>query len=249
MMFLKTDREIDKIRRAGGIAANALALAGEAVVPGVSTAIIDKIVKDYIERNGAIPSFLGYNGYPASACVSINNEVIHGIPSPKRIVKQGDIVSIDIGAYLDGYHSDNAATFAAGEVSNVADKLLKTTKECLQRGINAAQPGGRLGDIGAAVEQYAESMGFSVVRQYVGHGVGRDLHESPDVPNFGLLGRGIRLVPGMTIAIEPMINAGRPGVEVLQDNWTVITTDGKLSAHFEHTIAITANGPLILTLP
>ena len=249
MMFLKTDSEIEKIRRAGRIAANALALAGEAVVPGVSTAHIDKVVRDYIEKNGAVPSFLNYNGYPASACVSINNEVIHGIPSTKRIVKQGDIVSIDIGAYLDGYHSDMAATFAAGEVSDVAKKLLQTTKECLQRGIQAAQPGGRLGDIGAAVEQYAESMGFSVVRQYVGHGVGRDLHEAPDVPNFGMQGRGTRLVPGMTIAIEPMINAGKPGVRVLQDNWTVITTDGKLSAHFEHTIAITASGPVILTLP
>lgn len=249
MMFLKTDREIEKICTAGSIAANALALAGEAVVPGVSTATIDKIVKDYIEKNGGVPSFLGYNGYPASACVSINNEVIHGIPSPKRIVKQGDIVSIDIGVYLNEYHSDTAATFAAGEVSDEADKLLKTTKECLQRGINAAQPGGRLGDIGAAVEQYAESMGFSVVRQYVGHGVGRDLHESPDVPNFGMVGRGIRLIPGMTIAIEPMINAGKQGVKVLEDNWTVITADGKLSAHFEHTIAITASGPVILTLP
>jgi methionyl aminopeptidase len=248
MISLKTARQIQLMKEAGFISATALKLAGEAVEPGVTTAEIDKLVYNYIIKQSAIPSFLNYNGYPASACISINNEVIHGIPGKRRI-ENGDIVSLDIGACINGFHGDNAATFGAGDISEQAQQLLQATKQSLYEGIKAAVQGNRIGDISNAVQRYAEKQGFSVVKQYVGHGVGEHLHESPDVPNYGNPGRGARLVAGMTIAIEPMINAGTDEVRSLKDGWTVVTIDGKLSAHFEHTIAITSEGPLILTMP
>ena len=249
MIVLKTSNELSLMKEACVLSAQALQIAGEAVRPGVSTWEIDKIAHDFIVKRGGVPSFLGYSGYPATACISVNNQVIHGIPSKKVILKEGDIVSIDLGANLHGYHGDNAATFAVGAVSPEAQRLMDITKEALYKGIAAAVSGGRVGDISAAVQQHAEGAGFSVVRQFVGHGVGRKLHEEPEVPNFGNAGRGVRLIPGMTLAIEPMINMGTPGVRTLKDGWTVETADGALSAHFEHTIAITANGPVILTKP
>ncbi len=248
MVIIKTDREIKKMKDAGRIASKALKLAGEAVTPGVSTFEIDLIVRKYIESEGAKPSFLNYGGFPASACISVNNVVIHGIPSKECIIKNGDIVSIDVGAFFEGFHGDNAATFACGEISAQAQALIDTTKESLYEGIKMAKQGNRIGDIANAVQRYAEARSYSVVRDFVGHGVGASLHEDPSVPNYGTPGRGVRLLPGMTIAIEPMVNAGTHKVEILDDEWTTVTADGKLSAHFEHTIAITSDGPLILTL-
>lgn len=247
MVSIKNSRELSSMREACRISARALQLAGEAVQPGVTTGEIDRLVRKYIESEGATPSFLGYGGFPGSACISINDEVIHGIPG-KRVIHAGDIVSVDVGAHFNGYHGDNAATFAAGEVSPEAQALMDATKESLMEGIRAATAGNRIGDIGAAVQRYVEVRGYSVVRQFVGHGVGTNLHEDPSVPNFGTPGRGPRLLPGMTIAIEPMINQGTCDVKTLSDGWTVLTKDGKLSAHFEHTVAITADGPVILTL-
>ena len=247
MIILKTARELSMMKDAGRIAQKALLLAGEAVEPGVSTAELDSIVRKYIEKQGAKPSFLGYGGFPASACISVNNVVIHGIPSKKQIIKNGDIVSIDVGAFFEGYHGDNAWTFPCGDISAEAQQLLEATKESLFLGIKAAVVGNRLGDIGSAVQRYVEPRSYSVVRDFVGHGVGAKLHEEPSVPNFGTPGRGQRLMPGMTIAIEPMVNAGTHRVKVLDDEWTTITADGKLTAHFEHTIAITSDGPVILT--
>ena len=249
MVVLKTSRELKAMRDAGRISSRALKLAGEAVEPGVSTLEIDRIVRKYIEEQGATPSFLNYGGFPASACISVNDVVIHGIPRKHQILKQGDIVSIDVGAFYEGFHGDNAWTFPCGEVSKEAQDLLDVTRECFFEGINAARPGNRLGDIGSAVQRYVEARGYSVVRDFVGHGVGAELHEDPSVPNYGTPGRGVRLLPGMTIAIEPMVNQGVHTVETLSDNWSVVTSDGKLSAHFEHTIAITPDGPVILTLP
>ena len=249
MIVLKTSNELSLMKDACVLSAQALQIAGEAVRPGISTWEIDKIAHDFIVKHGGTPSFLGYSGYPATACISVNHQVIHGIPSKKVILKEGDIVSIDLGAQLHGYHGDNAATFAVGAVAPEAQRLMDITREALYKGIEAAVSGGRIGDISAAVQQHAEGAGFSVVRQFVGHGVGKKLHEEPEVPNFGTAGRGVRLIPGMTLAIEPMINMGTPGVRTLQDGWTVETADGALSAHFEHTIAITSNGPVILTKP
>lgn len=249
MIVLKTSNELSLMKDACVLSAQALQIAGEAVRPGVSTWEIDKIAHDFIVKHGGTPSFLGYSGYPATACISVNHQVIHGIPSKQVILKEGDIVSIDLGANLHGYHGDNAATFAVGAVSPEAQRLMDITREALYKGIDAAVSGGRIGDISAAVQQHAEGAGFSVVRQFVGHGVGKKLHEEPEVPNFGTAGRGVRLIPGMTLAIEPMINMGTPGVRTLKDGWTVETADGALSAHFEHTIAITSNGPVILTRP
>ena len=248
MIVLKTGRELKIMKEACRISAGALKVAGEAVEPGVTTEEIDRLAEQYILSQGAIPNFKHYEGYPATACISINNEVIHGIPSAKRKIKAGDIVSIDLGAKFDGYHGDNAATFACGDVSDEAKRLMDATRESLYEGIRAAVPGGRIGDIGHAVQRFIEARGFSVVRQFVGHGVGTNLHEAPEVPNFGTPGRGVRLMPGMTIAIEPMVNVGKPDVEVLSDGWTVLTKDRSLSAHFEHTVAITADGPKIMTL-
>ena len=248
MIVLKTGRELKIMKEACSISAGALEIAGKAVEPGVTTAEIDRLAEDYIRRRGGEPNFKNYEGYPATACISINNEVIHGIPSHKRKLCAGDIVSIDLGAKFDGYHGDNAATFACGDVSPEAKRLMDTTRESLYEGIRAACAGGRIGDIGHAVQSYVEARGYSVVRQFVGHGVGTHLHEAPEVPNFGTPGRGIRLLPGMTIAIEPMVNAGGYDVKVQPDGWTVLTKDGSLSAHFEHTIVITADGPKIMTV-
>lgn len=249
MIVLKTKRELDLMREACRISANALKVAGEAVEPGVSTLEIDNIVRKYIQEQGATPSFLGYGGFPASACISVNNVVIHGIPSKKQILKSGDIVSVDVGAFIDGFHGDNAYTFACGDISAEARALLDATEECLYLGIKQAVAGNRIGDIGNAVQSYAEERSYSVVRDFVGHGVGAKLHEDPSVPNYGTAGRGVRLLPGMTIAIEPMITAGNYAVKVLDDDWTTVTVDGSLAAHFEHTIAITPNGPVIMTIP
>ena len=247
MVVLKTARELQLMQHACKISAQALELAGKAVKPGVSTYDIDALIHDFIVGAGARPSFLGYGGFPASSCISINDEIIHGIPNRKRIIQNGDIVSIDVGAFIDGFHGDNAYTFAAGDISDEAKKLLEATEQSLYEAIKVAVAGNRTGDIGNAVSNYVENRGFSVVREYVGHGVGRDLHEDPEVPNFGKAGHGVRLVPGMTIAIEPMINAGGREVKRLADKWTVVTADHSLSAHFEHTVVITADGPVIMT--
>ena len=248
MVVLKTSRELGIMKEACRISAGALQTVGKAVEPGVTTAELDRLAEKYIRSQGAVPNFKNYNGYPATACISINNEVIHGIPSAKRVIKAGDIVSVDLGAMFNGYHGDNAATFACGDVSDEAKRLMQTTKDALYEGIAAATAGSRIGDIGYAIQRYVEAAGFSVVRQYVGHGIGTKLHEAPEVPNFGTAGRGIRLLPGMTLAIEPMVNAGGYDVKVLPDGWTVLTKDGSLSAHFEHTVVITSDGPKIMTL-
>ena len=223
-------------------------MGGAAVQPGVTTGEIDRIIRKYIESMGAKPNFLGYGGFPGSACISVNEEVIHGIPG-NRVTQEGDIVSIDCGAAIHGFNGDNAATFGAGKVSAEAQALMDATRESLYEGIKAATAGNRIGDIGAAVQRYVEMRGYSVVRQFVGHGVGTDLHEDPSVPNFGTPGRGPKLLPGMTLAIEPMVNAGTHEVSILGDGWTTVTKDGRLSAHFEHTVAITPNGPVIMTDP
>ena len=246
MVVLKTSRELKAMRDAGRIWSRALKLAGKAAEPVVKTI---ELVRNYIEEQGATPSFLNYGGFPASACISVNDVVIHGIPRKNQILKQGDIVSIDVGAFYEGFHGDNAWTFPCGEVSKEAQALMDVTRESLFKGINAARPGNRLGDIGSAVQRYVEARGYSVVRDFVGQGVGAELPEDPSVPNYGTPGRGVRLLPGMTIAIEPMVNQGVHTVETLSDNWSVVTSDGKLSAHFEHTIAITPDGPVSLTLP
>ena len=248
MIILKTNRELSLMREACRISAGALRIAGEAVQPGVSTWEIDRLAYEYIIKNGAEPNFLHYNGYPATACISVNDRVIHGIPRKNQIIREGDIVSIDLGARINGFNGDNAATFAAGKISEEAQGLLDATKGSLYEAIKAAKPGNRIGDIGNTVQKYVESRGYSVVRDFVGHGVGAKLHEDPSVPNFGTPGRGVRLLPGMTLAIEPMINLGGPEVKTLSAGWTVVTVDGKLSAHFEHTVAVTNDGPVILTL-
>lgn len=249
MVVIKSTRELQKMKNACRISANALVVAGKAVEPGVSTLEIDTIVRRYIEKEGATPSFLGYGGFPASACISVNNVVIHGIPSKKQILKEGDIVSVDVGAFIDGFHGDNAYTFKCGKVSAEAEALLKATEESLYEGIKQAKAGNRIGDIGSAVQKYVEDRSYSVVRDFVGHGVGAKLHEDPSVPNYGTPGRGVRLIPGMTIAIEPMVNVGDYKVKVLSDEWTTVTVDGSLAAHFEHSVAITSDGPQILTIP
>ena len=247
MIELKTSSELKQMMEACKIAAGALKAAGEAVKPGVSTAYVDSVAHEYIVKHGAVPTFLGYNGFPAASCISINDEVIHGIPSKSRIIQEGDIVSIDTGATYKGYVGDNAATFAAGEISAEARRLCDTTKEALYEGIKMAVVGNRLGDIGHTIQSYCEERGCSVVREFTGHGCGRVMHEDPSVPNYGTPGRGVRLQVGMTIAIEPMINMGTAKIRQLSDGWTVKTADGKPAAHFEHTIAITSNGPVILT--
>ena len=248
MVILKPASAIKKMREAGRLSALALKVGGEAVVPGVTTAEIDRVIHDFIVKEGATPSFLNLYGFPASACISVNDELIHGIPG-NRVIQEGDIVSIDVGACLDGYHGDNAATFVAGTASPEALELLDVTKQSLYKGIEMATVGNRVGDISNAVQTYCEERGYSVVREFVGHGIGRSVHEDPEVPNFGAAGHGPRLVNGMVIAIEPMINAGTRFVSTDSNGWTVRTKDGKLSAHFEHTIAITEDGPIILTDP
>ncbi len=246
MISVKNKDQLKLMCVAGRITGEALALAGESIKPGVTTKQLDTIIRQHIERCGAKPSFLGYGGFPGSACISINDEVIHGIPS-QRVIEEGDIVKVDVGAFYKGFHGDSANTFAVGKVSYEAMKLIEVTKESFWRGIAEAKPGNRVGDIGYAVQSYVEENGFSVVKRYVGHGVGAELHESPDVPNFGTKGRGVRLCSGMTIAVEPMVNVGTHEVAEKSDKWTVVTADGRLSAHYEHTIAITDDGVMVLT--
>lgn len=246
MICVKSNKEIEKMQKAGKITAGALAAAGEAIRPGMTTKELDKVVHKYITSHGAKPSFLGYGGFPGSACISVNDEVIHGIPGSRKL-EEGDIVSVDVGAYIDGYHGDSCKTFAVGKISPEVDALLKSTEESLYEAIAIAKPGARLGDLGSAIAKYNEDRGFSVVKEFVGHGVGRDLHEDPEVPNYGKAGHGIRLVAGMVIAVEPMINMGTASIYTMPDKWTVRTKDGKPSAHFEHTIAITQEGAVILT--
>ena len=247
MITIKNERELESMRQACRITARARALAGEMVKPGVSTKEIDQAVHDYIVSQGAKPSFLNYNGFPASACISVNSTVIHGIPGGYTL-KEGDIVSIDVGAYYKGFHGDCAATFACGAISAEAQRLIDVTKQSFFEGIRFARKGNRVQDISRAVQAHVESNGFSVVRDFVGHGIGRQLHEEPEVPNFESSRRGPRLIPGMTIAVEPMVNAGTYDVHVLKDGWTTVTSDCKLSAHYENTVLITDGEPEILTV-
>lgn len=247
MINIKSDVEIEKLKMAGKITALAMEAAKSIIAPGVSTADLDTIIFRTIKAHDAVPSFLNLYGFPASACISVNDQVIHGIPTKKVILKEGDIVSIDVGAYYDGFHGDMARTFPVGKVSEEAEKLIRVTKECFYKGFEQSVIGNRVGDIGAAVDAHAVENGFSTVKQFVGHGVGRKVHEDPEVPNFGKAGHGPRLMKGMVIAIEPMINAGEDGVWQDDDGWTVYTDDGRLSAHYENTIAITDDGPIILT--
>ena len=248
MITLKSSHEIDLMRRSGKITAAARALAGEMVKPGVTTQEINDAVERYIRQQGAVPSFLHYNGYPASACISVNDEIIHGIPG-KRVLQEGDIVSVDVGAYIGGFHGDCAATFPCGRISPEAQRLIDVTRQSFFEGIRFAREGQRLQDISAAVQSYVEQNGFSVVREYVGHGVGAKMHESPEIPNYGRPGHGPRLLRGMTLAIEPMVNAGAAAITQLSDGWTVKTADGKWAAHYENTILITDGAPEILTAP
>lgn len=249
MIVLKTTCELEAMAKSGLIVAKALEAAEEAVKPGMTTLELNDIVEKVIVQEGAKPSFKGYRGFPACCCISPNDVVVHGIPSKKVILQEGDIVSIDVGAYFNGFHGDAARTLAVGNISDEAKRLIETTRECFFEGMKMAVDGNRVGDIGFAVQSHAEKNGYSVVRELVGHGVGRELHESPDVPNFGVAGKGVRLTKGMVIAIEPMINMGTKEVSFSRvDGWTVTTKDGKLSAHYENTVAITENGPMILTL-
>lgn len=247
MIHIKSDEEIQKMRIAGRLTAIARQAAADAVRPGVTTAEIDRVVQTTIESAGGKPSFLGYNGFKGSACVSVNDEVIHGIPSGSKVVQEGDIVKVDVGAYIGGFHGDCAVTVGCGQISEQAQKLIDVTRQSFFEGIKMAREGMRVSDISAAVQAYVEQHGFSVVRNYVGHGVGASLHESPEVPNFGRPGHGVRLQRGMTLAVEPMVNVGTYDVKVLPDGWTVKTRDGKLSAHYENTILITDGEPEILT--
>lgn len=246
MITLKNSKEIASMQKSGAITAAAMQAARAVIRPGVTTREIDRAVHDAILAHGAKPSFLGYGGFPASACVSVNDEVIHGIPGSRKI-NEGDLVKIDVGAFFEGFHGDCAATFAVGEVSAEARKLMDVTRQSFYEGIKFARVGYRVSDISHAIQGYAESFGFGVVRQFIGHGVGRQLHEDPEVPNFGKPGHGPRLLPGMTIAIEPMINAGSYDVKVMPDRWTVKTIDQSLSAHYEHSVLITTGDPVLLT--
>jgi len=249
MISIKSKSDLAKMRDAGKIAGSALQLAGESIRAGMTTLELDKIIHDYIVKCGATPSFLNYGGFPGSACISINNEVIHGIPRKSKIIHEGDIVSVDVGAYYNGFHSDNCATFPCGKISDEAKALLEVTETSLYEGIKMAQVGNRLGDICHAVEVYCSSRGYGIVRNYCGHGIGRNLHEAPEIPNYGPAGHGPRLIAGMTLCIEPMINVKGDDVKVMKDGWTVLTSSGSLSAHFEQEIAITADGPVVLTRP
>ena len=247
MIHLKNSAQITAMKDAGRITGEALLVARDMVRPGVSTFEIDEAIRRYIERCGATPAFLGYAGFPASACISVNDEVIHGIPSKNRILQEGDIVKIDTGATYKGYVGDSARTIPVGNVSDVARKLIEVTRNSFWAGVDALQVGNRLGDVGSSIDAVVRQNGFSTVKKYVGHGIGTEMHESPDVPNYGTPGRGIRLCAGMTLAIEPMVNVGGCDVKVLPDGWTVKTLDGSLSAHYENTVALTSDGVLILT--
>ena len=247
MIIIKNSEQLALMKKAGRITAEALLVARDMIRPGISTKEIDKKIHDYIVKCDAIPSFLGYGGFPGSACISINDEVIHGIPSDRRILKEGDIVKIDVGARYRGYNGDSARTYPVGKVSDEALKLISVTEKSFFEAMKFTRVGYRVGDIGSAVENFVISNGFSVVRDYVGHGVGAELHEEPEIPNFGRAGRGARLYPGMTLAIEPMVNAGGANVKVKRDGWTVVTLDGKLSAHYENSVLVTDLDPVILT--
>ena len=247
MISIKSPSEIEKMRAAGRLTAQARALAGSLIRPGITTKEIDRQVRKFIESHGAKPSFLGYGGFPGSACISVNEVVVHGIPGPRKL-KEGDLVSVDVGAYLDGFHGDCAATFPCGEVSDEARKLMEVTRQSFFEGIKMARVGQRVSDVGHAVQQYVESFGFGVVRSFVGHGVGREMHEAPEVPNFGAAGHGARFQPGMVIAVEPMVCAGDWRVKVLGDKWTTVSADGSLTAHYENTILITDGEPELLTV-
>ena len=248
MITLKSSHEIELMRRAGKITAAARAYAGELVKPGVTTQEIDRAVEHFIRKQGAVPSFLHYNGYPASACISVNDEIIHGIPG-KRVLQEGDIVSVDVGAFIGGFHGDCAGTYPCGQVSDEALRLIRVTQQSFFEGIKYAREGYRLSDISAAVQAYVEANGFSVVREYVGHGIGHQMHEAPEVPNYGKPGHGPRLLRGMTIAVEPMVNAGTAAIRQMPDGWTVRTADGKNAAHYENTVLITDGEPELLTDP
>jgi methionyl aminopeptidase len=246
-VVLKSSQEIEKMRRAGSIVREVLELVRGKVKPGVTTLDLEKAAEARLKELGVKAAFKGYHGYPCVLCTSVNSEVVHGIPSPKRVLKQGDIVSVDFGVVVDGYYGDSAITVPVGEIGEDAARLLRVTEASLHAGIAAIQPGATLGDVGAAVQSVVEREGFSVVRDFVGHGIGSQMHEDPQVPNYGQKGQGMKLKPGMVIAIEPMVNAGKPDVLVLEDGWTAVAKDGSMSAHFEHTVAITANGARILT--
>jgi methionyl aminopeptidase len=247
VIVCRSAAELEKMRAAGRLVGEVLTALTPSVVPGVTTAELDEVAEKMIADAGAIPAFKGYHGYPATICSSINEEVIHGIPSGQRVLREGDILSIDVGASLEGYFGDSAITVPVGQVSEEAARLLTVTEEALYKAIEVARPGGRVSDIGHAVQKHVEAYGFSVVREFVGHGIGQKMHEEPQVPNYGEPGRGPRLAEGMVLAIEPMVNAGKPAVKVLSDGWTAVTRDKSLSAHFEHTVAITASGAWILT--
>lgn len=247
MISLKTPEQLRLMREAGRLTAEALLYAEEVLREGMTTFDLDQYIRHFIERHGGKPTFLGYNGFPGSACISLNNEVIHGIPSRSRVIREGDLVKVDVGVTYRGYVGDSARTFGVGTISPEAQRLIDTTRESFFRGMEVAVSGNRIGDIGHAVDAHVSSAGYTVVRQFVGHGVGSALHEEPEVPNYGTPGRGARLYPGMTLAVEPMVNAGKPEVRVLSDGWTVVTQDGSLSAHYENTFVITDNGPMILT--
>ncbi len=246
---LKTEREVATMREAGRVVARILQVLVEETKPGVTTAELDDISRELIKKHGAKPAFLGYRGYPAVLCASINEEVVHGIPSKKRKLREGDIIGLDFGVVVEGFFADSAVTVPVGAIAEETQRLVDVTRTALERGIAQARVGSRVQDIGGAIQDYVEEHGFSVVRDFVGHGIGRRLHEEPQVPNYGPAGQGMRLKPGMVLAIEPMVNVGTHEVEVLDDDWTAVTMDGKLSAHFEHTVAITEEGPVILTLP
>ena len=247
MIIIKNSEQLKLMRLAGRITAEALMVARDEIRPGMTTKELDTKIRRYIEKCGATPTFLGYNGFPGSACISLNDEVIHGIPSDKVIIREGDIVKVDVGARFRGYNGDSARTFPVGKVSDEALRLISVTEQSFYEAMKVAKSGNRIGDIGHAVESFVISNGFSVVKEYTGHGVGAELHEDPSIPNFGREGRGARLYPGMTLAIEPMVNAGADRVKVRKDGWTVVTADGKLSAHYENSIAITESDPVILT--
>jgi methionyl aminopeptidase len=248
MIIYKSGDELEKMRTSGRITAGTIERVLAAVRPGVSTADLDAVAESFIRERGAVPSFKGYRGFPASICTSINEEIVHGIPSRGRVLREGDLVSLDFGAIWQGFHSDSAVTVFVGEPpSSEAEKLVRVTEEALEAGIEQIRPGGRIGDVSNAIQQSAEGAGFSVVREYVGHGVGRSLHEDPQIPNYGAPGRGPELRPGLVVAVEPMVNLGGWETRVLADDWTVVTLDGSLSAHFEHTIAVTEDGREVLT--
>jgi len=247
VIVCRSAAELEKMRAAGRLVGEVLTALTARVAPGVTTAALDELAEEMIRDAGAIPAFKGYHGYPATICASINEEVIHGIPSGRRILNEGDVISIDVGASLNGYYGDSAITLPVGQVSEEAATLLRVTEESLYKAIDCVRPGARISDIGHAVQHHVEAYGFSVVREFVGHGIGQRMHEEPQVPNYGEPGRGPRLAEGMVLAIEPMVNAGKPAVKVLADGWTAVTRDGGLSAHFEHTVAVTADGPWILT--